>query len=793
MIKNYFKTAIRNLSRNRAYLILNSTGLILGIGCAVIIFALISYHLSFDNFHSNKESIYRIVTEKHRDVVAYDIGVPSPLGVQFRKDYAYAEKVARICVFENSLITVFNHSLPVKFKELEGAAFVESEFFDIFNFKLISGDVKSALSQPHSVVITKRLAQKYFNTDNPIGKTIRLDSNLNLEVKGILQDIPANTDFRNELYISFTTVKDYNAYYSDETNWGSLASNMNCYTKFRPNVFIPAIEAELFKYSLKYRKGNKNVHHYKLQPLSDMHFNPNYQGVIAKSTLWVLSSIGLFLIIIACFNFVNLATAQAINRSKEIGIRKVLGSNKRQLFWQFMTETAIITVASVSIGLGLAIWLMPFVNALFETKIVWITIFTKEFTGFILFLIVTITLIAGAYPAIVQARFQPIKAIKGKLSQQSIGGVNVRKTLIVSQFVIAQILIICMIVVARQMYFARKIDLGFNKEAVVLVPVGSKDNKQTALKERFLELSGVQSVTLCTDAPASIRSNNGTNMRFESRTEPENFRFINRAADADYVKTFQLEMVAGRNLLPSDTVKEFLVNEMLAKKMNMTPAALIGKNIQVYGRTAPIAGVVKDFQDLTIHSEIRPLFIAPFREQFDNYAIRININSAQTTVKAIEKVWSQMYPELIFESQFLDEQLATFYKSEESLFQMIQIFTLLAIFISSLGLYGLVSYISSQRRKEIGVRKILGSSISQILWIFIKEFSKLIIFSFLLAAPLAWFIMRQWLQNFAYRIDLSPLIFVLAIAITFFIALVTISFQAVKAAIANPIKSLRTE
>jgi putative ABC transport system permease protein len=793
MIKNYFKIAIRQLKRNKIYVTLNVMGLVLGVTSAIIIFALVNYHLSFDNFHQDKEQVYRIVTEKHRDVIAYDVGTPNPLGINFRKEYNYAEKVARICGLSNQVISVQNQSEIKKFMEPNGVAFVEKEYFEIFNFPLLEGNVHSALTELNSVILTEKLAKKYFGSDNAIGKMIKVDNRLDLKVTGVLKDIPINTDSKHEIFVSFATVKSFEEWYANEDDWSGMSSNMRCYVKLRSNTSIALIESELFKYSEKFRKGNKNTHHYRLQALNDIHFNPNYNGVISKQTLWILSFIGFFLIIIACFNFVNLATAQALHRTKEVGIRKVLGGRKLQLFWQFMTETAVITLTSVCLAIGLAYVLMPTVNALFKVQITFRVFSNIPLLLFIALLSIIITFISGAYPGLIVAGFNPIKALKGKLSQQSIGGFNIRRSLIVFQFAIAQILIICMIVMANQMYFTRQIDLGFNKDAIVMVPAVSFDKKSRTLKEQLLQISGVESISICNDAPASVQTNSGTNMLFESRTEHENFRFINRSADADYLKTFKMELVAGRNLLPSDTVREYLVNEMLAKKMNLKPQDLIGKSITVYGSKAPIVGVVKDFHDFTLHSDIRPVFIAPFGGDLNQFAIRLNSNDARGTLKAIEKTWSKMYPERIFEFKFLDEEIANFYNSEETMFSLLKVFTSIAIFISCLGLFGLISFIALQKTKEIGIRKVLGSSIKQIVWLLGKEFLKLVGIAFLIATPIAWFAMTRWLQDFAYHIQMHWWMFVLTGLFAILIALITVSFQAIKAAISDPIKSLRTE
>jgi putative ABC transport system permease protein len=793
MIRNYFKIAFRNLTRNKSYLSINVISLALSLSCGLLIFSLVKYHLSFDNFHQDSDRIFRIVTEKHRDEISYDTGVPNPLGQSFRNDYTYGEKVARILYQRDQQITIPNQKESKKFQEAQGIAFIENDFFDIFNFPLIEGNKNTILTNPNDAVITQKLANKYFGKENPIGKTIKIDNRLDLKVTGILKNLPQNTDLKTEIYVSFQTIRFFNEkVFGNINSWDGITSNMQCYTRLRPKVSIEKVESSLFKYVEIFRKGNNNVHHYKLQPLSDVHFNPNYNGVIEKNTLWVLSLIGVFLIITACLNYINLATAQAINRSKEVGVRKVLGSLRTQISAQFFIETGIITFISIVFAILLAEITLPFINQQFSLSINTDLFYDSQLWFLIPALILVLTLLSGFYPAIILSSFQPIFALKGKLTQRNLGGFNTRRSLIVIQFVISQVLIICMIVIINQMRFAKETDLGFKKESIVMIPTGSNDEKTETLKTEMQQITGVSLVSTCYAAP-SAKYSNGTGVIFESNSEAENFRLLGKPGDADYLKTFDIKLVAGRNFFPSDSVNEYVVNETFAKKMNKKPAELIGKSITVYEVKAPIVGVVKDFHDKSFYEDINPVFISNLKEEFREYAVKINLANSKITLKALEKVWSKTYPEQIFSYQFLDEQIAQFYTTESTLLNLIEIFSLLAIFINCLGLYGLMRFMAVQKTKEIGIRKVLGSSVMQIVWIFGKEFSILIIISFLIASPIAWYSMNNWLQDFKYRIDISPSIFIIAILFTTLFAFITVSYQAIRAAVANPVKSLRTE
>jgi predicted permease len=796
MIKNYFKIALRNLRKNRVYGFINVMGLAMSMACCILIFTLVKYHLSFDNFHKDSDRIYRFVTEQHRDEISYAVSVPPPFGKAFRTDYDFDEQVARTVISSNSLISIKQGEEIKKFKEPEGASFAEPEFFEIFNFPFLNGDKKTSLTEPNTAVITERLAKKYFGTENVVNKTLRYENRIDFKITGILKDIPTNTDFKSEIYLSWATLQSQNDWYAKDDSWGGISTDLRCFTRLRPNVTVGQIEKLLPAYVTKYRPKSKNVHHYKLQPLAEVHFDGRYGGVMEKRNLWILSFIGLFLIITACVNFINLATAQALKRAKEVGIRKVLGSLRGQLFWQFIAETALITIIASVAAVALSFFALPYVNELFKTQMIIPVLSDPLWITFLPLLALLVIFLAGSYPGLILSGFQPVSAIKGKLSQQHIGGFNTRRTLIITQFTISLVLIIGMIVITQQMQYAKKSDLGFNKDAIVMMPLGfdSVSNAQKTLGNQLAAIPGVQSVSQCYAAPSSNESRN-TSIRFDSRTEEEPFRTSFKAADDQYLKTFDLQLVAGRNIFPSDTAREFLINETLVKKLGLkSPEEALGKKIYFYGNlSASITGVVKDFHDVSFHGDVNAVAITTHAENYTNYAVKININNIKSILPALEKTWSSMHPDKIYEYQFLDEKIAEFYETEETMLKLITTFSFIAIFIGCLGLYGLVSFMAAQKTKEIGIRKVLGSSITEILWIFGKEFSRLIAIAFLIAAPFAWWLMNSWLQDFKFRISIGIGVFVLAIAIILLIAGVTVVYQSIKAAMANPVKSLRTE
>jgi putative ABC transport system permease protein len=798
MIRNYFKIAWRNLLKNKTYGIINITGIGLSMTCGILIFTLVKFHLGFDDFHKNPENIYRFVTEQQRDNISYTPGVPPAFGKAFRNDYTFGEKVGRIAKFENELINIQSGSGIKKFKETEGIAFAETEYFDIFNYPLVQGNKVSALAETNSVIVTERIAKKYFGTESPINKTINLANKIDLKITGVLKDLPKNSDQKTEIYASWATLKLYNEWFAADDSWGGISSNLQCFVRLNSTIVPNEVEKVLPAYVTKYRPTNKNIHHYKLQPLAQVHFDSRYSGIMEKKHLWVLSFIGLFLIITACVNFINLATAQALKRSKEIGVRKVLGSSPTEIFWQFISETGVITVIAASIAMGLSLLLLPYVNELFHTQITIATLANWQLLLFVPCLILLVTFCAGIYPGLIIAGFQPILALKGKLSQKSIGGFNTRRTLIITQFTISMVLIIGMIVISQQMQYAKQSDLGFNKDAVVMIPVGADsatDIKLGTFANKVKGLSGVEHVSICFAAPSS-EENRNTSIRYDNRAEDELFKVSIKAADDKYVPTFGLKLAAGRNILPSDTIREMLVNETFVRKLNLHSAEeVIGKKLVFNGRSEPIpiVGVLKDFHDRSFHEDMNAICITSFPENYNNYAVKVNLGNIGTLLPALEKEWSSLHPDKLYEYQFLDERIAAFYETEDTMLKLVQFFSLIAIFIGCLGLYGLVSFMVSQKRKEIGIRKVLGSSISKILWLFGKEFFRLIVVAFLVAAPLAWWVMNAWLQDFKFRINISIWVFIIAITITFFVATVTVGYQAIKTALINPVKSLRTE
>jgi len=797
MIRNYLKIGWRNLTKNRSYAFINIFGLSLGIACSIVIFTIVKYHLGFDNFHENKDRIYRIVTEWHDDEPGFSEAVPSPVGRAFRTEFTFAEKTARVISYNDALVAMNAGNDRKKFKEESGIAYAEPEFFDIMHFPLVKGNPQNFLSSPNSAAITEKLAKKYFGTEDPMGKTIRINNKTDFIVKGILQDLPNNTDHREEIYLSYQNLIDQSRWLAVDSNWGGVYSGSHCFILLKKNA-TPAQANQALAQLVKknYTGRDASVWHFRLQELSDIHFNPDFNGSANKKYLWAFTLIGLFLIITACVNFVNLATAQALNRSKEVGIRKVLGSLPGQLFWQFIAETALITFFALLLAIIIAVLSMPFVNQLFKSDMSLQLLQNPALWIFLLVTGVVVTFLSGSYPGLVLARFQPVMALKSRLSQKHIGGFSLRRILVVTQFAISQMLIIGTIVIASQMHFSKNTDMGFTKDAIISLPIPISDKiKMNTLRTRLSGVAGVEKISLCYQPPAS-GSNNSTGIRYDNRAEDEHWSINVKNADADYLSTFGLKLVAGRNFFPSDSAREILVNETFVKKLNIkSPQEVIGKRISINGGStvAPIAGVVKDFHNYSFHSEISALCILPDNSNYRTCAIKVNMKNLQPAMAAMEKIWNETYPDYLYAYEFLDERIARFYEGDTMTLKLIEAFAIIAILIGSLGLYGLVSFMAVRKTKEIGVRKVLGADVKDILWLFGKEFTRLLLIAFVIAAPLGWWAMSQYLQEYKNRISLHPGIFLLAIATTFLIAALTVGYRSARASMANPVKSLRTE
>lgn len=805
MLSNFFKTAWRNIIRQKSYTLINIIGLGSGIAVCLLIFVLIQFHTSFDNFHTKKDRIYRLLTEYHHadtKNVFYGFGISAPIPRGLRIDMPSVKEIAPIFNNFDDQIQVLNAAGQVdkKFKETSGVYVTTPSFFKIFDFPLLAGTAAS-LKDPNTALITQETAERYFGSwQTAMGKTIKWNDKDVVKITGILAPIPQNSDFQLNVVVSMGT--GFTADYAKSKDWNSTSNNFGCYVLLPPNVTEANLTARL-RALVKKNHTDGITDSEIAQPLKDVHFDTqagNYSGKsISPQMIQMLWLIALFILIIACVNFINLATAQAVNRAKEVGIRKVLGGNRGQLQIQFLTETLVIVLASVIVSLGISAITIPIIGRALELPLTAGLLLQFKVAAFLVSATICVTLIAGFYPSIVLSGFNPINALKSKLAVKTAKGISLRRGLVVFQFIIAQGLIICTLIIVKQMHYFSTTSMGFAKDAIVNVPFPNDSasvSKLTYLKQKVTALKGVEKISISSDLPASENTSWGT-FNFDHALKPTDFYAIFKLVDNQYLDTYQLKLVAGRNLMASDTLKEFLVNEALVQKLGIRdPQAILNKEIKL-GEHAKglIVGVLKNYHNRSFKNETAPMMITTMKPKFGYHLtnIKLSANNIATTLPALEKIWGEVYPDYTFEYHFVDEQMAQFYKQENQLASIYTWFAAVAILLSCLGLYGLASFMAVQRIKEVGIRKVLGASVSGIVFLFSKEFIMLIVIGFVIASPITWYLMQKWLQDYTYRIHIRWDIFVLSGGMAVFIALATVSFQLIKAALANPVKSLRSE
>lgn len=806
MLKNYIKTAWRNVIRNKSYTAINIAGLAVGIAACLMIFMMVRFETSFDNFHTNKGHIYRVLSVfNDPSGQSFDSGTPLPISEGLRMDYPYLKHVAAILRDRGSLYTIENGKLPAKKFREDDAYYVGPSFFQIFNFSWLAGNKKTALSGPNTAVLTQDEADKFFGDwHHAMGKIIRYEGKTNLKVSGVLKNFPANTDFPLKLAISYANTREQdNRFYGNVGDWVSTLGDQECFVVLPDNVTAGQFDKSLKAFAIKHKPAEYAKDNFRLQPLKEMHYTTGIDTfgghTFSKQLIGVISLIGLFLLLIACVNFINLATAQAVNRSKEVAVRKVLGGSRRSLFFQFISETFIITMAAVLLALVLTKIAMPYFSSLLAIKFDNNFITDPLLAVFLCGLIITMTLLSGFYPAMVISGFKPVTALKNKITAGKASGISLRRGLVIFQFVVAQTLVICMLVLIKQMNFLQSKPLGFAKNAVINVPFPRDSvsmTKLSALRNQLLGQPGVEAVSYSYGSPSD---NNGwsSGFRYDNSPNETDFTAELKWADAAYFNLYRLKFIAGGPYRQSDGITGYVVNQTLLNKLGIRdPNTAIGKYISLWNNKstyAPIVGVVKDFNISSLQNEIPPVLMGSLKADYKKLNIKIQPVHISRTLASVKKIWNGTFPDGLYEYQFLDKKIAAFYQSDVQLSVLYNIFAAIAIFVSCLGLYGLISFMTVQRTKEVGIRKTLGASVSNIVYLFSKEFGLLVIVAFLISAPVGWYFMSKWLQSFAYKIAIGPWIFVLAAILSIVIAWLTVGFKAIKAAMANPVNSLRSE
>jgi putative ABC transport system permease protein len=819
MLKNYFTTAFRNFWHNKTFSLINVFGLAIGISSALVIFLIVYYEFSFDKFEKDSDRIYRVVMDaKNKGAESHGAALPAPLSGTVANEMTGIEATVPVMSFQGDgtvKVSVTRDNInPVIYRNQPSVIFTSPQYFQLIPFTWLAGTQQASLEEPFSVVLTESRAAQYFpgiaNADIP-GKKITYDKDLIVTVSGVVKDLNEHTSFDAQEFISFATIAKTNL--KDDFMmdiWNDWMAYSQLYVKLAKGATVAAEETQLKTILNKYNKdANKDANNtmaFNLQPLNDLHFNTAYQAfgqrVASSKTLYGLLAIAAFLLLLGCINFINLTTAQAARRAKEIGIRKTMGGSKPQLILQFLGETFFITVIATLLSVALTPVLLNMFKDFTPRGLHFDLLQQPYIILFLFLLVVSVSFLSGLYPALVLSGYKPVSVLKNQSFSDTSQTRNawVRKTLTVSQFVIAQFFVIATLMVSKQINYSINSDLGFNKEAVISFEM-PRDTVKTHGPQLLKEIRSIPGVAIASTgflAPANEGAAFG-NISFDNGTEmikPDVDVQI-RWGNPEYLAVYQIPLVAGRNVLPGDTLKEFLINEHLAHALGFRhPADILGKELKWNRKKAPIVGIMKDFHDLSMKSAIGAVAFGGGNGSFVHVKLQPNTAGGtqwKNTLAQIQVSYKKMYPEADFDYKFMDETIAKFYEAEQHTASLLAWATGLAVLISCLGLLGLVIYTTNMRTKEIGIRKILGASVTSIISLLSKDFIRLVLLAFIIAAPLAWWATYKWLQDFAYRTNMSWWIFVISGMAMLTAAIITLSLQTIKTATANPVKSLRTE
>ncbi len=806
MLTNHLKIAWRSIFRQKQASLINLLGLSMGIAAALILFVIVQYEWSYDRFHKNYDHIYRIVTEtRYENSADYNAGVANPLPKALQMDMPQIAAIVPLHVTSGQVDIRNEHPESPVDKYAEQVMFTTPDFFRLFDAIYLAGNA-TALSEPNSAVLDRETATRFFGSwQQAMGRHFQLANAIPLHVAAVVENTPPNSNLPYHLLVSFPTLEanaglfDYNP-----DNWNGISSSFQTYVLLDPSEDETAVGQQLDDLANKYFEdaGRNRILH--LQPLSDVHFDTRYGNVlndrmIKRSTLTTLTLIGIFILVMAAINFINLSTAQALGKGKEIGVRKVLGSSRKNLIMQSFSETSLVVCFSVAVAVGIAYLALPHLHH-FSNIPERPSLLHGKTLLFLFGTLVLMTLLSGLYPALVLSGFKPAVALKNKIDTAQLAGVPIRKGLVVTQFAIAQLLMIGTLVTVRQMAFIRHADLGFDKEAVYVVQVPTDDSssqRASVFKQRLLQLPQVQSVSLASDVPSSDNRWQ-SNFYFNGAKSGDDIKFPTalKFADADYFDSYALRFVAGEAYAESDTAKGAVINETMVHKLGLPSADdAIGKPIRIgfMDTWMTVVGVVKDFTPNSLREETGPMIITTLKRNYYVAGVKLRSGTGKGTLDEIQNHFEQLYPEHYFQADFLDESIARFYEQEEKMTLAYQLFALLSLVISGIGLYGMISFMLGQKVKEIGIRKVLGASVASIVYLFSKEFIYLVAIAFCMAAPVAYYFMTGWLNNFVFHIELGIGLFLSVMLIALLLAILTIGIKAFRAATANPVDSLRDE
>jgi len=807
------KIFYRNLLKNKAFSLVNITGLSIGISAALVIFLIVQYDFSFDKFEKDNGRIYQVVEKYTYKVSGQNNGsaaTPDPLGKAMQDEVTGLETVAAIRPGEPAKISVPGETGGKKkdFINQENIAFVNSGYFNLVGYTWLAGNATSAVQQPYQVVLTQSNAGLFFpglTATQVVGKELYLDDSVRVTVTGVVKDIEHNTAFNYKTFFSRITLETTSLQPRFWDRWDHAQSSL-LFIKLAQGTTTANIQAQVTRMFAKYNKPNYEDQVYRefsLRPLSDVHFKGYYQSSDAaladKDILYGLLAVAAFLLALACINFINLTTAQGANRAKEIGIRKTLGSSKKQLALQLLGETFMLTLIACIISAAFTPVLLKTFATFIPKGVTFNVIKQPEVLVFLALLCIIVSLVAGFYPAIVLSSFKPILVLKNKAYAGQSRNAWLRKGLTVSQFIIAQVFIIATLLVSKQIHYSLNKDIGIKKDAIVTFMnyADTSTAKRAAFINKLQSLPGVAMASLSMDAPTSTSTWIDA-MKFSDGKKQVSTDVQVKLGDSNYIKLYQVKLLAGRNIVNNDTMGNLLINETYLHALGFTnPNDIIGKYIDVYGKKQ-VVGVVRDFNQKSLREKIIPLLITGgIRDEY-TFSVALRPQNAdgtlwQSTISQMEKAFKQMYPKQDFKYEFLDDSIAAYYTAEKNVSALLMWSTGLVIFISCLGLLGLVIYVTNQRTKEIGIRKVIGATTAQLVALLSKDFLKLIAIAFVIAVPFAWWGANSWLQSFAYKTTLSWWVFAGGGLIMLAIAFVILGLRTFKTAGANPVESLRSE
>jgi putative ABC transport system permease protein len=806
MIRNYFKIAARVLMREKSYAVLNVFGLAIGLACFGLIAAWCMHELSYDRLHSKHERIFRIAGKVTTDSEIFDQAVTAPpMAAALLQDYPEVENAVRLVI--NDGIVRYGEK---QFLE-DGILFADQSFFEIFDYRLISGDISTALREPYSLVLTESIADKYFGAEDPLGQTITMflydtgGSGAAYKITGITPDPPTNAHFTFTMLGSFNTFESFNPE-AVTSEWRYFWNGFYTYVLLREGADPKAFEQKLPDYAERYlgeKMRQLNMFYkFSLQPLANIHLHSDLRYEIEATgsigNIYIFSTVGVFILLIACINYMNLATARSLARAKEVGVKKVLGAAKLQLVRQFLVESTLVAVISLALALLLMEIVQPFffdltgkiIDDFFSPKLLTLLAGTTLFVG----------MLSGIYPAFFISTLGTAHALKGSF-KSSTSGILLRKGLVVAQFAIAIVLLIGIGVVKSQMDFIRSKNLGFNKEELLVLDVNGFAEVQNGIqpfRNELISSSAVKGIAVSRGLIVGGLGNSHIET-IDSEGKAISSSIYRHQIDYNYLDVYEMELLAGRNFsphFPTDTVGgAYLVNEAAVRAFGWgDPQNAIGKPFKSGHQVSPVIGVVKDFHFTSLQEAIAPVALSLTRSDgFSRITLRIDTGNLSETLDFVEKTWRKHFPSALLQYSFLNERLDRQYPAEKLFGKIFMTFVVLSLTVACLGLFGLAAFAAEQRTKEIGIRKVLGASVSGIIGVLSKDFVKLVLIANLVAWPVAYFAMNKWLQNFAYRIDIALTVFGIAGGLALLIALITVSLQAIKAALANPVESLRCE